>query len=69
MLIKDPLSVVVLANKSLLAGGIAGRLKDDSHLFDVTLLETNDHDEMIAQLVGLNPGIALVDALDMHLLE
>ena len=69
MLTKVLLSVVVLMKNSLLAGGIASRLQDDSHLFDMTLLETADHDKMIEQLIDLDPEIIIMDALDVHLLN
>lgn len=69
MLTKIPLSVVVLMKNSLLAGGIASRLRDDAHLFQMTLLETTERDKMIEQLLDLNPNIIIMDALDVHLLE
>jgi len=54
---------------SLLAGGVASRLRDDAHLFDAILLETVDSCEMIEQLIDLSPEIIIMDALDIHLLE
>ena len=71
MLTKIPLSVVVLMKNSLLAGGIASRLRDAdaSDLFNMTLLETVDQDKMIEQLIDLSPEIIIMDALDVHLLN
>jgi len=64
---KLPVSVAVLMRNSLLAGGIASRLQENSHLFQASLLDITDREEMILQLLGLDPAIIIVDALDKYL--
>lgn len=66
---KPPLPVAVLMQNSLLAGGIASRLQEDSELFQASLFDITDREEMILQLLSLNPAIIIVDALDKYLLE
>ena len=69
MPMKLPLSVAVLMKNSLLADGIASRLREDSLHFRATLLDTSDREEMVIQLLELCPEIIIVDALDVNLLK
>ncbi len=66
---KPPVSVAVLMRNSLLAGGIASRLQEKDHLFRASLLDITDREELILQLLGLDPTIIIVDAQDKYLLE
>ncbi len=54
---------------SLLAGGIASRLQENGHLFETVLLDVTDREEMILHLLGVDPVIIIVDALDKYLFE
>ncbi len=64
-----PLRVVVLAHNSLLAGGVASRLREDSHLFEVDVIDAAAVDDAANQLLSITPEIVIVDALDERVIE
>ncbi|MBT3315814.1 MAG: hypothetical protein HN390_14495 [Anaerolineae bacterium] len=63
------LPVVVLAKNSLFAGGIASRLKDDSDIFNMTVINLAGAENAVEQLLHINPEIVIVDALDVRATE
>ena len=59
------LTIAVLSHNSLLAGGIASKLRERPDLFDVHAFDVSSADVHDA-LRAVNPAIVVVDAIDRY---